>query len=283
MKVTIAVEFDPAGGQGRRGLQDPGAAHSRLGAELPAYPHLRGGARPHGERQDASGHPRADPEPPERQGPSECSSRTSSSNERNGRSASLRGRGGSRSQGRERPRAGEPAPRVGAEARAALPRSAGETVSLSFARAMPIGDLLAEMSRPIHATQARARPGRRARCPGAGRRGHLHDARRGARWGRPARRPSLDAAGLTAPQTALVARVVDGIVRSFSEVLSKRWTSRSPRSPPDSDDAMAEGAPIACCLEIARRRSARARGAPPREGGAAREGGVARAPAASRR
>jgi flagellar motor switch protein FliM len=125
----------------------------------------------------------------------------------------------------------------------------GETISLSFARAMPIGDLLAEMSRPIHATRLVLNPGgaHGALVLDAGAISTTLDGVLGGDGRSP---PVLDAATLSSPQIALVARVVDGIVRSLSEVLSKRLDLSITAVAPDSDDAMAEGAPIACCLEI---------------------------------
>jgi len=125
----------------------------------------------------------------------------------------------------------------------------GETVQLSFARATPVGDLLAEMSRPIHATKLVLDPGgaHGALVLDAGAISTILDGVLGGDGRTP---PTLDEAGLSAPQIALVARVVDGIVRSFSEVLSRKFDLTLASVPPDADDAMAEGAPIACCLEI---------------------------------
>jgi flagellar motor switch protein FliM len=125
----------------------------------------------------------------------------------------------------------------------------GETVQLSFARAMPVGDLLGELSRPIHATRLVLDPGAAhgALVLDAGAISTILDGVLGGDGRTP---PTLDPAGLSAPQIALVARVVDGIVRSFSEVLSRKFDITLRSIAPDADDAMAEGAPIACCLEI---------------------------------
>jgi flagellar motor switch protein FliM len=125
----------------------------------------------------------------------------------------------------------------------------GQTVSLSFARAMPIGDLLAEMSRPMHAIRLVLDPGAAhgAIVLDAGAISTMLDGVLGGDGRSP---PVLDEAGLSGPQIALVARVADGIVRSLSEVLTKKFDISLTAVAPDSDDAMAEGAPIACCLEI---------------------------------
>jgi flagellar motor switch protein FliM len=127
--------------------------------------------------------------------------------------------------------------------------SRGETVNLSFARAMPIGDLLSEMARPIHATRLVVDPGgaHGALVLDANAISTVLDGVLGGDGRSP---PLLDEAGLSAPQTALVARVVDGIVRALSDVLSKKFDLSLTAVAPDADDAMAEGAPVACCLEI---------------------------------
>lgn len=142
-------------------------------------------------------------------------------------------------------------PLLGSALRRALPflASRGETITLSFARAMPIGDLLGELARPIHATRLVLSPGgaHGALVLDAGAIATIVDGVLGGDGGSP---PTLNEAGLTGPQIALVARVVDGIVRSFSEVLSKKFDISLTSTAPDSDDAMAEGAPVACCLEI---------------------------------
>ena len=62
---------------------------------------------------------------------------------------------------------------------------------------------------------------------------------------------SSNARRVDAAQVALVSRVVDGVVRSFSEVLSKRLAIELHGSAPQSEDAGSEAAPIACSFEIA--------------------------------
>jgi flagellar motor switch protein FliM len=62
--------------------------------------------------------------------------------------------------------------------------------------------------------------------------------------------PVLDPAGLTPPQMALVARVVNDIVRSLSEVFLRKFGFTLEASAPDGEDASSETAPIACCFEL---------------------------------
>ncbi len=142
-------------------------------------------------------------------------------------------------------------PLLASALRRALPFLAprGETIALSFARAMPIGDLLAELPRPIHATRLVLNPGgaHAALVLDGGALSTILDGVLGGDGRSP---PTLDPAGLSSPQIALAARVVDSIVRAFSEVLAKKFELTLTAIAPNSDDAMAEGAPIACCLEI---------------------------------
>jgi flagellar motor switch protein FliM len=122
---------------------------------------------------------------------------------------------------------------------------AGAQVSLVFARAIPIGDL----PRPIHATHLVVQPGgaRGAIVLDGGLIGLILDGVLGGNGSAP---PQLEPTGLTPPQVALVSRVVDGVVRSFSEVLSKRLAIELHGSAPVSEDAGSEAAPIACSFEI---------------------------------
>jgi flagellar motor switch protein FliM len=127
--------------------------------------------------------------------------------------------------------------------------SRGATVSLAFARAMPIGDIIGELQRPIHATRVVLAPGG---ASGAvvfdG--GAISTALDGVLGGDGKSPPKLDPAGLTGPQTALMGRVVDGVVRSFSEILVKKFGFGLRSVAPDADDAITEGAPVACTLEL---------------------------------
>lgn len=143
-------------------------------------------------------------------------------------------------------------PQLASAVRRSMPflASRGEAVTLGFARAMPLGDLLADLQRPFHATRLTISPGAAhgALVVDGGAIATILD---GVLGGDGANPPTLNEAGLTAPQVALVARVVDGMVRSLSEVLTKKFGLSLRAVPPDSDDAMAEGAPVACSLEIA--------------------------------
>ncbi len=127
--------------------------------------------------------------------------------------------------------------------------SRGATVSLAFARAMPIGDLIGELRRPVHATRIVLTPGGSSGAiildSGA-----ISTALDGVLGGDGRSPPQLEAAGLTGPQTALIGRVVDGVVRSFSEVLVKKFGFGIRSVAPDADDATTEGAPVACSLEL---------------------------------
>jgi flagellar motor switch/type III secretory pathway protein FliN len=49
---------------------------------------------------------------------------------------------------------------------------------------------------------------------------------------------------------ALLARAVDDLARSFSEVLTRKFGVELRVSLPDGDAAIAEGAPVACSLDI---------------------------------
>jgi flagellar motor switch protein FliM len=143
-------------------------------------------------------------------------------------------------------------PQLASALRRAMPFLArsGAQVSLVFARAIPIGELLGDLPRPIHATHLVVQPGgaRGAVVLDAGLIGLILDGVLGGDGSSP---PQLEPAGLTPPQVALLSRVVDGVVRSFSEVLSKRLSIALHGSAPDGDDAGSEAAPIACSFEIA--------------------------------
>ena len=125
----------------------------------------------------------------------------------------------------------------------------GGTVALAFARAVPIGDLLGELQRPLHATHLVLSPGGAsgAIILDAGAVSTVLDGVLGGDGSAPA---TLDPAGLTSPQTALLSRVVNDLTRSFSEVTTKKFGIALRAAPPDADAAIAEGAPVACSLEI---------------------------------
>ncbi len=127
--------------------------------------------------------------------------------------------------------------------------SRGATVALSFARATPIGDLVAELSRPIHAAHFVSTPGgaHGAVVLDGGAIAMILDGVLGGDGTTP---PTLDEAGLTGPQKALLARVLDGVTRAFSDVLAKKLGLTLQATAPDAEAAMTEGAPVACCLEL---------------------------------
>jgi flagellar motor switch protein FliM len=125
----------------------------------------------------------------------------------------------------------------------------GASVALAYTRAMPIGDLLQDIARPIHATHVVATPagGHGAIILDGGAIALILD---GVLGGDGTALPTLDAAGLTTPQMALLSRVIDGVVKAFSEVLSKKFGLTLQPDNPDAEAAMTEGAPVACCLEF---------------------------------
>jgi flagellar motor switch protein FliM len=143
------------------------------------------------------------------------------------------------------------APLLASALKRAMPflASRGASVALSFARAMPIGDLVQDLARPIHATHLVVTPGgsHGAIILDGGAIAIVLD---GVLGGDGSALPPLDAAGLTSPQIALLARVNDSVVRAFSEVLSKKLGLTIQSETPDADAAIAEGAPVACCLEF---------------------------------
>src|SRR4029077_6443476 len=108
-------------------------------------------------------------------------------------------------------------PQIASALRRAMPFLArhGAQVALCFARAIPIGELLADLPRPIHATHLVTNPGGASGAIvfDAGAISMVLDGVLGGDGKAP---PALDAAGLTPPQIALVSRVLDGVVRSFS-------------------------------------------------------------------
>ena len=125
----------------------------------------------------------------------------------------------------------------------------GTPVALCFARAIPLGELLGDLPRPVHATHLVVSPGgaRGAIILDAGAIAMVLDGVLGGDGSAP---PQLDAAGLSSPQVALASRVIEGVVRSFSEVLSKRFGLLLEVSAPDGDDASSETAPIVCSFEL---------------------------------
>jgi flagellar motor switch protein FliM len=125
----------------------------------------------------------------------------------------------------------------------------GASVALSFARAMPVGDLLTDLQRPFHATHLVLTPSGTsgAIILDAGAISTILDGVLGGDGRSP---PKLNESGLSSPQVALVSRVVDGVVRSFSDVLKRKFGITLQATAPDADDAITEGAPVVCSLEF---------------------------------
>jgi flagellar motor switch protein FliM len=142
-------------------------------------------------------------------------------------------------------------PQLASALRRAMPFLArhGAQVALCFARALPIGELLGDLPRPIHATHLTVASGaaRGAIVLDAGAIAMVLD---GVLGGNGTALPRLDPSGLTPPQVALVSRVVDGVVRSLSEALTRRFGIALQTITPDSDDASSEATPMACSFEL---------------------------------
>lgn len=141
--------------------------------------------------------------------------------------------------------------RLATALRRALPFLARREVpiTLGWARALPMSDALRDLPRPVHVSALTVEPGR---GPGA----LVLDTNAlrllldGVLGGDGRALPTLDAAGLTAPQRALVGRTVEGIVRAIGEVLSSRigvsMTLASDRPDPNSSD----GTSIVCAFML---------------------------------
>ena len=229
MKVTIAIEFAEAPkGKEEDGLKAPHAADPRRHARLPAAAHVRVRDRPHGDQQAPGRAPRAleDLGRPQRRARADYGSRHPMSEAAKLLGFAVEG-------ARVRRAAGtleQASAQLASALRRAMPFLArgGAQVSLVFARAIPIGELLGDLPRPIHASHLVVRPGgaRGAIVLDAGLIALILDGVLGGDGSSP---PQLEPAGLSPPQVALIARVIDGVVRSFSEVLSKRLGDRAPR------------------------------------------------------
>jgi flagellar motor switch protein FliM len=113
---------------------------------------------------------------------------------------------------------------------------------------MPLGELIADLKRPMHATHLRSAAGARgALILDAGAIAMVLDGVLGGDGRAP---PQLQSDGLTAPQVALLARVIEGAVRSLSEALERRFGFTLKSGAPDADEASSEGAPIVCSFDI---------------------------------
>jgi flagellar motor switch protein FliM len=124
----------------------------------------------------------------------------------------------------------------------------GATVNLLFSRVSSIGELVADLPRPIHATRlVLGRGGAGAIVMDAGAISTVLDGVLGGDGRSP---PRLEGSGLTSAQVALVARIVEDIVRAFSDVLDRKFGITLRAIAPDADDAATEDAPVACSFEL---------------------------------
>jgi flagellar motor switch protein FliM len=141
-------------------------------------------------------------------------------------------------------------PRLAGALRRALPFLSRRNVpiTLSYARAVPVAELLDGLTRPIHATQLVIAPGGGggALLMDSGAIGLFLD---GVLGGDGASLPELGAT-LTAPQAALVAGLASGIVRALSDALSTSLGMTLAHRSTEIHDATVESAPIACMLEL---------------------------------
>jgi flagellar motor switch protein FliM len=143
------------------------------------------------------------------------------------------------------------APRIGGALRRAVPFLARRNVpiTLSYARAVPVGELLESFARPLHATQL-------VITPGGGGGALILDAGAislfldGVLGGDGTNLPVLAPGGLTGPQTALVSGLAGGMVRAFSEAFNHSLGMTLACRTAEIHDATVASAPIACVLEL---------------------------------
>lgn len=141
--------------------------------------------------------------------------------------------------------------RLATALRRALPFLARREVpiALAWARALPMGELLRDLARPAHVARLAVEPGG---APGA----IILDATAlalvldGVLGGDGRALPTLNPAGLTAPQSALVSRVVEDVTRTVGEVLAARANVRIrvAEDRPDADGG--DGTPVVCAFEL---------------------------------
>lgn len=119
-------------------------------------------------------------------------------------------------------------------------------VAMEWTRALPMSELLLDLPRPLHIVHLAVEPGG---GPGALvlDAGALSLTLDGVLGGDGRALPALNPTGLTAPQTALVARTLESVVRALGEVLALRAGVRieAALARPGGDDG-GEGAPITC-------------------------------------
>jgi flagellar motor switch protein FliM len=141
--------------------------------------------------------------------------------------------------------------RIAAALRRAVPFLARRNVpiTLSYSRAVPIGELVESLSRPVHATHLVIAPGGGGGMLllDSGAIGLFLD---GVLGGDGSQLPELSAAGLSGPQTALVAGLAAGIVRAFSDAFNVSPGISLACRTAEIHDATVASAPIACMLEL---------------------------------
>ena len=142
-------------------------------------------------------------------------------------------------------------PRLGVALRRAVPflGRRGVPVTLSYARTVPVAELLEGLPRPIHVTHL-------VPSPGGARGAMLLDAGaiamflEGVLGGDGRVLPELNPAGLSAPQAALMSGLATAIVKGFSDALWPSLGVRLECRAPETEEATAEAAPVACVLEF---------------------------------
>jgi flagellar motor switch protein FliM len=139
--------------------------------------------------------------------------------------------------------------RLATALRRALPFLARREVpiTLGWARALPMIDALRDLPRPIHVAPLTVEPGP---APGA----LVLDTNAlrllldGVLGGDGRTLPTLDTAGLTAPQRALIGRTVEGIVRAVGEVLATRIGVNIALAPDRPDPNGSTGNSVVCAF-----------------------------------
>ena len=122
-------------------------------------------------------------------------------------------------------------------------------ITLAWARAITVSEVVRDLPRPVQATALTVEPGG---APGAlvldaAALGLILD---GVLGGDGRALPALSPVGLTAPQSALVSRTIEGVVRAMGDVLSARAGIRIGLAPHRNDEDGGEGTPIVCAFEL---------------------------------
>jgi flagellar motor switch protein FliM len=122
-------------------------------------------------------------------------------------------------------------------------------IALSYARALPMAELLDTLMQPIHLTHFVTKPGQAtgALLLDAGAVALLLD---GVLGGDGQTLPELNPAGLSGPQQALVGGVAGNILRSLSVALQASLGLVLESRTPSNDHHQVQSAPIVCVLEL---------------------------------